>query len=136
MIEYSTSVDEVRAEDLDGFFVGWPEPPSPETHLDLLRGSSHVIVAHDTESGRVVGFVSSVGDGVLSAYIPLLEVLPEYQGRGIGTELVARMLSLLGDMYMVDVCCDEDLVPFYERFEMRPVVGMVRRSPRPRRRDP
>jgi len=47
----------------------------------------------DTENGRVVGFVTAVSDGVVSAFLPLLEVLPEYQGRGIGSELVRRMLS-------------------------------------------
>ena len=34
------------------------------------------------DAGRVVGFVTAISDGVLSAYIPLLEVLPEYQGAG------------------------------------------------------
>jgi ribosomal protein S18 acetylase RimI-like enzyme len=63
----------------------------------------------------VVGFVTAISDGVLSAYIPLLEVLPEYQGRGIGAELVRRLLDRLGGLYMVDLCCDEDVVGFYER---------------------
>ena len=52
----------------------------------------------------------------MSAFIPLLEVLPEYQRRGIGSELVRRMLLLLADTYMIDLCCDEELVGFYERF--------------------
>jgi ribosomal protein S18 acetylase RimI-like enzyme len=51
----------------------------------------------------------------MSAYIPLLEVLPEYQGSGIGSELVRRVLAPVGDLYMVDLACDEELVPFYER---------------------
>ena len=129
MIEYVTSLEGVEAEDLDGFFVGWPTRPSTRSHLELLRGSERVVLARDGESGQVVGFVNAVGDGVLSAFVPLLEVLPEHQGRGIGTELVRRMLALLDDRYMVDVCCDDDFVPFYERFDMVRVNGMVRRTP-------
>jgi len=61
---------------------------------------------------------------VLSAFIPLLDVLPEYQGRGIGSELVRRVLLLLADTYMIDLSCDEELVGFYERFGLGRWVGM------------
>jgi ribosomal protein S18 acetylase RimI-like enzyme len=129
VIEYVTSVDGVEADDLDGFFVAWPARPSPERHLELLRGSEHVVLAREAGSGRIVGFVTAVGDGVLSAFIPLLEVLPEHQGRGIGTELVRRLLALLEGRYMVDLCCDDELVPFYERFGMIRLTAMARRTP-------
>ncbi len=129
VIEYTTTVDGIDSRDLEGFFVGWPAPPSQEQHLKLLRHSEHVVIARDSESGQVVGFVNAVGDGVLSAFIPLLEVVPEYQGRGIGTELVRRMLALLESRYMVDLCCDEELAPFYERFGMSRLVGMGLRKP-------
>ena len=61
----------------------------------------------------VVGFVTAISDGVMSAFIPLLEVMPEYQHRGIGTKLVRRLLGQLDDLYMIDLCCDADLEPFY-----------------------
>jgi len=77
-----------------------------------LRGSSHVVLARDGR--RVVGFVTAISDGVLSAYIPLLEVLPDFQGRGVGKELTRRLLAQLDGLYMVDLSCDEELVPFYE----------------------
>jgi len=126
VISYSDSVEGVLADDLQGFFVGWPNPPSPETHLALLRGSSHVVLALD--DGRVVGFVTAVTDGVLSAYVPLLEVLPDYGGRGIGGELMHRMLDKLAGLYMVDLVCDPETKPFYERFGMSPVTGMAIRD--------
>lgn len=131
MIWYSSSADEVTADDLIGFFVGWPSPPAPETHLRLLRGSDAVVLARDGEpghDGRVVGFITAITDGVLAAYIPLLEVLPEYQQRGIGGELVRQMLTRLADYYMVDLLCDADLQPFYERFGMRRASGMLARN--------
>jgi GNAT superfamily N-acetyltransferase len=133
MIEYLNSPDGIKPEQLTGFFVGWPKPPSTETHLKLLQGSSHVVLAMETESGRVVGFVNAVSDRVLSAYIPLLEVLPEFQGRGIGGELVTRLMAKLDGLYMIDLVCNEDLIPFYERFGLVPshtmqVVSMMKRD--------
>jgi ribosomal protein S18 acetylase RimI-like enzyme len=118
MIVYEEDASAVAPEQLEGFFVGWPSPPSPERHLELLRGSAHVVLARD-EDGRVVGFVTAISDGVLSAYIPLLEVLPEYQGRGIGTELMRRMLAKLRGLYMVDLSCDAALEPFYRRLGLQ-----------------
>ena len=73
--------------------------------------------------------MTAVGDGVFASYIPLLEVLPEYQGRGIGSELVGRLLRRLADRYMVDLVCDEKLSPFYERFGMVPYGVMILRRP-------
>ena len=119
MIDYTDRLDELEPGHLGGFFVGWPNPPSAERHLELLRGSAAVELALDGDNGQVVGFVTAVGDGVLSAYIPLLEVLPAYQGRGIGSELVRRLLARLADLYMVDVCCDAELEPFYRRLGFR-----------------
>ena len=112
-VEYSDLLEGIEPSQLEGFFVGWPNPPSPERHLELLRGSAAVVLARDGE--QVVGFVNAVSDGVLSAYIPLLEVLPTYQGRGIGSELVRRLVARLASLYMVDLCCDAELEPFYRR---------------------
>ncbi len=77
--------------------------------------------------GSVVGFVTAVSDGVLSAFIPLLEVLPDRRGQGIGSELVRRILAELDSFYMVDLVCDPELEPFYQRFEMMLLSGMALR---------
>ncbi len=130
-MEYRTSVEGVEPGDLAGFFEGWPSPPSPERHLALLRGSSYVVLA--VEEGRIVGFVTAISDGVLAAYIPLLEVRREWRGKGVGGELVRRILAALDGCYMVDVVCDPDLVPFYERFGLVPLAGMGRRNRSPLR---
>ena len=129
MIRYTDLLDLIDAGQLaGGFFVGWPNPPSAETHLRALRGSAHVWLAIDDEDGQVVGFVNAVGDGVLAAYIPLLEVLPAYQQRGIGAELMRRMLETLSGIYMVDLLCDVELQPYYERLGMRRATGMLVRN--------
>jgi GNAT superfamily N-acetyltransferase len=129
MIEYTDTLDGIEPHHLDGFFVGWPHRPSPATHLCLLAGSDHVVLARESASGQVVGFVTALSDGVLCGFIPLLEVLPAYHGRGIGSALLARMLERLGHLPNVDLLCDPELAPFYARFGMRPLGGMaLRRS--------
>jgi len=117
VITYLERADSIRADQLAGFFVGWPQKPTPERHLDLLRGSYAVELALDGDS--VVGFVNAISDGVLSAFIPLLEVVPDYQRRRVGTELVRRLLDQLDGFYMVDLCCDASLEPFYSALGLR-----------------
>ncbi len=128
MITYQDSIEGVGVGDLVGFFEGWPQPPPVQTHLAALRGSSEVVVARDSKSGAVVGFVTAVGDGVLSAYIPLLQVLPDYRGRGIGSELVRRIIGCLAPLYMIDLLCDEDLQGFYRSLGFENATGMMRRD--------
>ncbi|MBD3299655.1 MAG: GNAT family N-acetyltransferase [candidate division Zixibacteria bacterium] len=127
MIDYRGSVAGIQPDQLQGFFEGWPKHPTPERHLALLQNSDYVVIAWDDETQRVVGFINAVSDRVLSAYIPLLEVLPAYRKRGIGGELVRRMLERLSHLYMVDLTCDADLQPFYERLGMQRYTSMMMR---------
>ncbi len=126
-VVYTTDVSGLTAADVGGFFADWPTPLTPERHLEILRGSHTVVLARDGAVGSVVGFVTAVSDGVLSAFIPLLEVLPDRRGQGIGSELVRRILAELDSFYMVDLVCDPELEPFYQRFEMMLLSGMALR---------
>ncbi|MBS4223112.1 GNAT family N-acetyltransferase [Lederbergia citrea] len=127
-MKYEISIDGISSDMLKGFFVDWPNPPNPQTHLNLLKKSSKVVIAIDDKTNQVVGFITAISDGVLSAYIPFLEVLPEYKNKGIGKELVNRMLKELDDIYMIDLCCDDNLVPYYEKFGMSKSNGMISRN--------
>lgn len=129
MIEYRTTPDGVTTEHLfGGFFEGWPNPPAPETHLQLLRQSGYVVIAADSATGQVVGFITAISDGSLAAYIPFLEVLAGYRSAGIGRELVTRMLELLSGYYMIDLSCDAELQSWYEGLGMRRATGMMIRN--------
>ena len=127
MITYTNSLDGITADHLrGGFFAGWLHPPTPETHLKVLHGSDHIVLARDGE--QVIGYITAISDGVLAAYIPHLEVLPAYRGQGIGSELVRRMLDSLRHLYMIDLICDPDVQPFYERLGLRRYSGMIYRN--------
>lgn len=130
MIEFTTSIEGVTPSQLKGFFAGWARSPSPEMHLRALQGSDELILAMDDETGEIVGFVTALTDGVMSAFIPLLEVREDYRGRGIGKELMRRILDRFGHLYMIDLCCDPELQPFYAPLGMVPSKGMLIRNPR------
>lgn len=127
-IEYIYSIEGITPDQLKGFFVGWPNPPSPEVHLELLKKSDVVVLAVDKKTKKVVGFITAITDHVLAAYIPLLEVLPDYQKQQIGKRLTQEMLTLLKEFYMVDLLCDADLQSFYEQLGMRKATGMFIRN--------
>ncbi|MBI2005072.1 GNAT family N-acetyltransferase [Patescibacteria group bacterium] len=127
-MEFISSLENVKENDLQGFFVGWQNPPTPARHLELLRDSDYVLLALDPQSKKVVGFATAITDKHLAAYIPFLEVLPEYQKRGIGKELVTRMLLVLKEFYMIDLLCDTELQVFYEDLGMKKAAGMMQRN--------
>jgi len=128
VIEYRRTVAGLTADQLAGpFFVGWADPPDAETHLRLLGGSDHVVLAVDEED-QVVGFATAITDGVLAAYIPFLEVVAEHRGRGIGSELVRLLLEDIGDLYLIDAMAEPELQPFYRHLGLRPETGVVLRN--------
>ena len=125
-IEYTDNLDEITPEQLAGFFNNWPHHPDAECHLEILKGSHKIWLA--MEESKCVGFINAVSDGILSACIPLLEVLPEYQGKGIGSELVRRMIASLGTIYSIDIVCDENVTSFYRAQGFSRLAGMVKRN--------
>lgn len=73
--------------------------------------------------------MNALSDGIMAAFIPLLEVRADHQGRGIGSELVRRMFDLLAPLYSVDVVCDAAVAPFYEHLGLQRLTGMAWRNP-------
>ena len=122
MITYTTDIGDISMEKLNGFFVGWANPLTSEQHFNHLNKCAHFVAALD--NGIVVGFISAISDGIGCAFISLIEVLPEYQNQGIGSELMLKMLEMLQNMRAIDLICDENVVGFYERFGMMKLTGM------------
>ena len=69
--------------------VEWSSAEKPDLLLKALRNSHTVVTAWDGE--RLVGLGNAISDGHLVVYYPHLSVHPEYQGKGIGTEIVKLM---------------------------------------------
>ena len=58
MMKYSNDTQLLESLEVDGFFVGWPNPPSNEVFKKLLNGSYKVIFAY--EGNKLVGFINSI----------------------------------------------------------------------------
>ena len=125
MIVYTTSLENVKPENLQGFFVGWNNPLTPEQHFQILQNSQYVVLAIDTLSEMVVGFVNALSDRVQFAFIPMLEVLPDYQRNEIGRNLMRKMLKQLEHIGCIDLTCDIDMQDFYAQFGMVKSKGMI-----------
>ena len=128
MIEYIETTEGITISMLQGFFAGWRNPHTPETHLEILKKSAYIVLALDRATNKIVGFITAITDFVQSAFIPLLEVLPEYRNRDIGSSLAKRMLEKLNHIYAIDLMCDHELQGFYQKLGMTPAVGMVIRN--------
>ena len=94
--------------------VGWSRMEH-EYKNPLLTSYYHIAV-YEKES--LIGYIDCVSNGVTDAYIQDLMVHPDYQGRGIGTDLMQKMIDYLKKkhIYMISVVFEEKLKPFYEKF--------------------
>lgn len=128
MIIYQTTTSNITPAQLTGFFTHWSKQPSADTLLKILQGSDHIVIALAQETQKVIGYITAISDGVSCAYIPHLEVRESYRGKGIGSKLVRSILDEIGDLYMTDLMCDDNLAPFYTRLGFTACGGMIRRN--------
>lgn len=93
--------------------VGWSAAHKPAELLKALANSHTVISAWDGE--RLVGLGNAISDGYLVVYYPHLVVLPDYQGRGIGREIVRRMQAKYGKFHQQSLLADHRATEFYKK---------------------
>ena len=69
------------------------------------------------EGDRLIGFVRTITDGIYRALIDDVIVEESRRGRGIGSELMQRLIKRLREMEIEEVFlrCGGDVVPFYQR---------------------
>jgi len=94
--------------------VGWNK--MEDCYKNPLMTSYFHIACYDGE--KLIGYIDSVSNGVTDTYIQDLMVCPDYQGKGVGTELMNRIITYLKEskIYMISVVFEEKLLPFYKRF--------------------
>ncbi len=96
--------------------VGWERRTVDRNRLaQLVRGSLYVVSAW--EGDRLVGFARAISDGAFNAYISTVAVLPEYQRRGIGRELIRRLIADRDGIQFV-LHANERAYPFYLHLDL------------------
>lgn len=99
--------------------VGWREL-SVEQAKKAIDNSLIIVKAVDDE-GTVIGMGRIVGDGAVICYIQDLIVVPEAQGKGVGSMIVDRLtkfaddLRLDGTLMMFCLMCAKGREPFYQK---------------------
>jgi ribosomal protein S18 acetylase RimI-like enzyme len=91
--------------------VGWQRRTANRARLArLVSGSLWVVSAWDGD--QLVGFARAISDGAFNAYISTVAVLPAYQKRGIGRELVRRLIENRDGIQFV-LHANDRAYPFY-----------------------
>lgn len=99
--------------------AGWSKPHTAQIEAGL-RNSLFTVAA--VYRGQVIGMGRLVGDGFTICYIQDLIVLPEYQGKGIGTAIMNALITYIRDHAISETCVTMGLFAtkgneaFYEPF--------------------
>ena len=91
----------------------WSSAEKPELLHQALLASHSVVTAWD--GSTLVGLGNAISDGYLVVYYPHLLVLPEYQGRGIGTELMRRLMARYQGFHQHMLVADGRALDFYRK---------------------
>jgi ribosomal protein S18 acetylase RimI-like enzyme len=128
MIEYRDGTQDVDLRQIVHLFesVGWHHRTrDPERLAQMVRGSTYGVSALDGDT--LVGFVRAISDGAFNGYVSTIAVLPAYQRRGIGRELIHRLLEGR-DLIQFVLHADPPVHAFYLRCGFRTALDMLRRD--------
>ena len=112
-IEYK-DIHEFSKEELERLFlsVEWSSGHYPDKLEAAMRNYETVLTAWDGE--KLVGLLSAMDDGVMTAYIHYLLVDPEYQGKGIGKALIETAKDKYKDYLRIALIGYNKKTGFYE----------------------
>jgi len=92
--------------------VEWSSGHYPDKLAIAMQNYETVFTAWDGE--RLVGLISAMDDGIMTAYIHYLLVRPEYQGKGIGQQLIERTKEKYKDYLRIVLVAYDKECGFYE----------------------
>jgi GNAT superfamily N-acetyltransferase len=91
----------------------WSSAKKPKLLHKALLASHSLITAWD--GSRLVGLGNAISDGYLVVYYPHMLVLPEYQGRGIGTGIMQRLMKRYQGFHQHMLVADGRSLNFYRK---------------------
>ena len=101
--------------DLEDLFlsVEWKSGNQPEKLAIALKNYGSVFTAWDED--RLVGLISAMDDGILTAYVHYLCVNPTYQKQGIGRQLIKMAENYYKDYMRVLLISYNPAADFYKK---------------------
>jgi GNAT superfamily N-acetyltransferase len=92
---------------------GWSSAEKPTELRNALQNSHALVSAWAGE--ELVGLGNAISDGYLVVYYPHLLVHPDYQGQGIGTELIRRLMEKYRGFHQHMLVADGRAIEFYRK---------------------
>jgi len=92
---------------------GWSSSRKPQKLCRALKNSHALVTAW--EGDRLVGLGNAISDGHLVVYYPHLLVLPECQGRGIGTGIMKILKRKYRGFHQHMLVADGKAIEFYRK---------------------
>lgn len=95
--------------------VGWTNyTQRPEMLKKAYENSLLILGAYDGD--KLVGIIRTVGDGSSVVFIQDILVYPEYQRKGIGTQLLREVMDRYSSVYQMELMTDNTAktVSFYQ----------------------
>lgn len=117
-LEPNLSVDEFRAV-LVASTLGERRPIDDAARLQQMLTAADVIVTARVE-GRIVGVSRALTDFSFATYLPDLAVDQEFQGRGIGRELIQRTHEAAGLHTMLVLVAAPGARTYYPHIGLEP----------------
>ena len=93
--------------------VEWSSANKPNELRGALLNSHSLLTAWD--GGRLVGLGNAISDGHLVVYYPHLLVDPEFQRKGIGSELMRRLMAKYEGFHQHVLIADGRAIGFYRK---------------------
>lgn len=107
--------DRIETDEVIGIYRanGWSSAEKPVELLAALRHSHSLATARI--GGRLVGLGNAISDGHLVVYYPHLLVHPDFQGQGIGKQLMEAMQGRYGGFHQQMLTADGKAIEFYKK---------------------
>lgn len=100
----------------------WSAAQKPDLLLKGLLTSHRLITAWHGK--QLVGLGNAISDGFLVVYYSHLLVLPEYKRRGIGTEIMRRIMAHYAGFHQQVILAAGDTPAFYRKCGFAPAATM------------
>jgi len=117
-ITWSDTLDDIDWDELSALYKVAPLGDKPGANLKIVFANSRYRCIARVEQ-RIVGVGRALADGIDTSYICDVAVLPQWQGTGLGKQIVARLVALSHGHKKIILYAVPGKEPFYRKFGFR-----------------